>query len=286
MEQIVYLNGSLVPRSEAKISPFDFGFLYGYALFESMRAYSGKVFRLNRHLDRLACSAEVLELKLPQIDFQKAVYDMLEANSLTDARIRLTVSLGEGEATPDPSTCINPTVFITASSYTPLSEAAYQKGYRAVVSPIRRNSASLIVPVKSANYLDMILARTRANNAGVDEALLLNEQEYIAEGSTSNIFVVNNGKLITPAVETGILPGVTREVILELASSLGIEAKQKPVEQEELYQADEAFLTNSIIEIVSLVEVNGNRIGSGTVETVTRKLASEYKALVKKELDL
>ncbi|MFC1999039.1 aminotransferase class IV [Chloroflexota bacterium] len=286
MEQIVYLNGSLVSRNEAKISSFDFGFLYGYALFESMRAYSGRVFRLDRHLDRLKRSAEAIGLNLPDVDLGKAVYDTLEANGLTDARIRLTVSLGEGEATPDPSMCKNPTVFITASSYVPMSDAVYQKGYSAIVSQIRRNSTSPLSQVKSANYLDMILAKAQVKDGGADEAILLNEKGYVAEGSTSNVFIVSSGKLITPSVDSGILPGVTREVVLELASSFGIGAEERPVEPEELYQADGAFLTNSIMEIMPLVEVDGKRVGSGLVGLVTGKLISEYKAFARKELDL
>jgi branched-chain amino acid aminotransferase group I len=286
MEQIVYLNDALILRSEAKISPFDFGFLYGYALFESMRAYSGKVFRLNRHLSRLKKSSVVLGLQLPDLNLEKAVYDTFEANHLSDARIRLTVSLGEGEATPDPSTCKNPTVFITASSYVPMPDAVYQKGYRAIVSQIRRNSTSPLSQVKSANYLDMIMARTQAKNAGGDEAILLNEKGYIAEGSTCNVFIVSRGKLITPSVDSGTLPGVTREVMVELALSLGIGVEVSPVKLDELYLADEAFLTNSIIEIMPLVAVDNKRIGSGAIGAITSRLMNEYKALVKKELDL
>jgi branched-chain amino acid aminotransferase len=286
MEQIVYLNGSLIPRSRAKISPFDFGFLYGYALFESMRAYSGRVFRLNRHLERLARSAEILGINLPEVDLQKAIYDTLEANGLINARIRLTVSLGQGEATPDLSTCENPTVFITANTYTQLPEAAYKKGFRSVVLQIRRNSASPLSQVKSANYLDMMLARTQANNAGADEALLLNEQGYVAESSTSNVFIVSKGRIITPSIDSGILPGITRDVILELASSLRVEAEQRSVELNELYACQEAFLTNSVIEIMPLVEADGRRIGSGTVGAITGKLMYKYKTLIKEELGL
>jgi len=275
MEQIVYLNGSLVPRSEAKISPFDFGFLYGYGLFESMRSYGGRVFRLDRHIARLKKSSETIGLNLPNVDLEKAVYDTLKSNGLTDARIRLTVSQGEGEATPDPSTCENPTVFITASNYAPVSDAAYQKGYRAVVSQIRRNSTSPLSRVKSANYLDMILARGQAKDAGADEALLLNEKGYVAEGSTSNVFIVSSGKLITPSVDSGILPGVTLAVVLELALSLGIGADIRPVELNELYEADEAFLTNSVAEIMPLVQVDGKGIGSGSVGSITSKLINE-----------
>jgi branched-chain amino acid aminotransferase len=244
------------------------------------------VFRLNRHIARLEKSSKAIGLNLPDVDFEKAVYDTIKANGLTDARIRLTVSLGEGEATPDPSTCASPTVFITASSYVPVSDAAYQKGYRAVVPAIRRNSTSPLSQVKSANYLDMILARGQAKDAGADEALLLNEKGYVAEGGTSNVFIVSAGKLITPSADSGILPGVTLAVVLELALSLGIGADIRPVELTELYEADEAFLTNSVVEIMPLVEVDGKGIGSGSVGAITDKLMIEYKTFARKELDL
>ncbi|MFC1978812.1 aminotransferase class IV [Chloroflexota bacterium] len=286
MEQIVYLNGSLIPRSGAKISPFDFGFLYGYALFESMRAYSARVFRLDRHIARLKRSSKVLGLGLPDVDFSKAVYDTIEANGLSEARIRFTVSLGEGEANPDPTTCKNPTVFIAASGYIPLSDAVYHKGFSVVVSQVRRNSALPLSRVKSANYLDMILARAQAKESGADEAILLNDRGCIAEGSTSNVFIVSAGKLITPSLDSGILSGVTREAVLELASCFGIQAEERFVEQEDLYEADEAFLTNSVIEIMPLVEVDGKPVGLGSIGPITGRLIIEYKALARKELDL
>ncbi len=286
MEQIVYLNGSMVPRSEARISPFDFGYLYGYGLFESMRTYGGRVFRIIRHIDRLKRAADVLGMRLPDVDFEKAVYDTLRANNLSEARLRLAVSPGEGEAAPDPSTCKNPTVFISANAYTPMSDETCNRGFRAALSDIRRNSTSPLSQLKSANYLDMILARTRARNAGYDESLLLNDRGHLAEGSTSNVFIVSGGKIASPSVDDGILPGVTREAVLELASSVGIEAEERPVELEELYQADEAFLTNSVIGIMPLVEVDDRCIGSGSAGTITGRLMSEFKALIEKELGL
>lgn len=286
MEQMIYLNGLLVSRKDATISPFDHGFLYGYSLFETMRAYRGHVFRLERHLARLARSARIVGLELGIFDLEKATYETLEANNLMSARVRLTISRGEGEMTPDPATCHGPTVLIVAQSYAPLPDETYQRGFKAVMSQVRQNSQSPLSRVKSANYLNNILARMEARVAGADEALLLNERGFLAEGSTSNIFLVSGGNLLTPSEESGALPGITREAVLELASALGIKAVQREVALEELWQADEAFLTNSLLEIMPVTEVGGHPIGLGIAGPVTKALIAAYKQLVRKEADL
>ncbi|TET75751.1 MAG: aminotransferase class IV [Dehalococcoidia bacterium] len=284
MEQIVYLNGALLPRGRAKISPFDHGFLYGYALFETMRAYSGCIFRFQKHLDRLTCSAELIGLPLGTFDLEKACYDTLRANSLGDARIRLTVSIGEGGNAPDPPPRPRPTVFIVATSYTPPSAEKYRNGFKAVVSSIRQNSQSPLSRLKSANYLSSVLARKEAKAAGADEALLLNERGFLCEGSTSNVFLVTANGLITPDEESGCLPGVTRQAVIELASELGISVAQREVQIEELLQADEAFVTNSLLELMPLGEVDGKPIGGerekGERDKVTERLMIGYEELV------
>lgn len=280
MEQIVYLNGSLVPRSQARISPFDLGFLYGYGLFETMRAYSGRIFRLEKHLERLLKSAKALSLPLDAFDLKRACHDTLKANKLKEARIRLTVSIGEGEATPDPPRNPRPTVFVTATKYVPLSAETYRNGYRVVVSTIDQDSQSPLSHLKSANYLNYILARREAKASGADEAILLNERGSLCEGSTSNIFLVSKKNLITPGEESGCLPGITRQVVIELAQGLGISLARREVRLEELLHADEAFLTNSIMELMPVAEVNGQRIGRGKV---TERLMSAYKEAVAEE---
>jgi branched-chain amino acid aminotransferase len=277
MEQIVYLNGSLVPRSQAKISPFDLGFLYGYGLFETMRAYSGRIFRLQKHLERLSKSAKALSLPLDAFDLKRACHDTLKANKLKEARIRLTVSIGEGEATPDLPKHPKPTVLVAATRYIPLSTEAYHKGYKAVVSTIGRDSQSPLSHLKSTNYLDNILARREARASGADEAILLNERGSLCEGSTSNIFLVSKRNLITPGEESGCLPGITRQVVIELARGLGVNLVRREVRLEELLHADEAFLTSSIIELMPVAEVNGQRIGRGKV---TERLMQAYKEAV------
>jgi branched-chain amino acid aminotransferase len=280
MEQIVYLNGSLVPRSQAKISPFDLGFLYGYGLFETMRAYSGRVFRLEKHLERLSQSAKLLSLPLNAFDLKKACYDTLRANKSKDARIRLTVSMGEGEATPDLPRQPRPTVLVTAARYVPLSAEVYRKGYKVAVSTIDQDSQSPLSRLKSANYLNHILARREVKASGADEAILLNERGFLCEGSTSNIFLVSKRNIVTPGEESGCLPGITRQVVIELARNLGISLNQREVQLDELLQADEAFLTNSIMELMPVAEVNGQSIGRGKV---TEKLIRAYKETVVKE---
>jgi branched-chain amino acid aminotransferase group I len=280
MSDIVYLNGSLIPRSQARISALDYGFLYGFGLFETMRAYEGRVFRLDRHLNRLARSAEVLGLPLPATDLRSAVMATIQANQLGDARVRIAVSIGEGGIVPDPSTCDQPTVLILAGHYQPYPEQVYEKGFKAIVSSIHRNSQSPLSRLKSANYLESMLARQEARAAGVDEALCLNEKGLLAEASMSNVFLVTNGTLRTPGPGSGILPGITREAILELAPSLAISTLEDDVRQDELFQAQEAFLTNSLIEVMPLTEIDGKPVGSGRPGPLTRRLAAAYKRLV------
>jgi branched-chain amino acid aminotransferase group I len=280
MEEIVYLNDSLIPLSQARLSPFDWGFLYGYGLFETMRAYSGHIFRLEKHLARLSHSAKFLEIDCESTaNLEKALYETLQANNLSDARIRLTLSGGKGEPVPDPLAPRTPILFITARSYTPYPRQIYEQGFKAIVSNIWRNTQSPASTMKSLNYMDNLLARREAKLAGVDEAILLNEQGFLAESSTSNIFLIKGNNLFTPSQDSGVLPGVTREVVLELAHSSDLKAVEKKIALEELLQADEAFLTNSLVEIMPITLVSGQVIGSGKAGTMTLRLMNAYKEL-------
>jgi len=290
MEEIVYLNGVLIPRSEARVSVFDHGFLYGYGLFETMRTYRGKIFLLERHLKRLLGSAETIGLasNLSGIDLGRACQDTLRANGLEDARLRLTVSRGEVDTFPETGISSTPTVLVTAKGYTPLSAGIYNRGFKAGVSSLRRCRQSLISRIKSANYLISVLARMEAEAYGLDEALLLNESGFIAEGSISNIFFATSSSLVTPPLESGILPGITREVVIEMADTLGINVAERDVRLADLGQFDEAFLTNSVIEIMPLVAVRDDAgqtvtIGLGKPGKVTRRLMSAYKEMVERE---
>lgn len=283
MTEIIYFNGHLVPRAEAKLSPFDHGFLYGYGLFETMRAYEGHIFRLDRHLTRLRCSAESLGLraKLDAFDLENACVETLQANKLKDARVRLTITAGEGDMTPDLSTCSNLTVLVAARNFVPLPPERYEQGFKAALSFLRRDSQSPLSRLKCTCYVSNILARMEAKAAGCDEAIMLNELGYIAEGSTANIFLVSEGELSTPSLESGILPGITREVVLEIARDLNIKMVERQVELGELSGAEEAFVTNSIIEVMPLTRLNGEPIGTGKPGKLTRNLMAAYKELVK-----
>ena len=219
-------------------------------------------------------------------DYEEAVYKTLKANNLTDARIRITVSAGEGEITPDPSTCLEPTVFIVAQNYSPPSDETYQHGFNAIVSEIRQNSMSPLSRVKSANYLINILARLHARIAGADEALLLNEHGHVCEGSISNVFMISNNTLITPLESCGVLPGITREAVLDMACKLGISTVEREIDLRELLEADEAFITNSLIEIMPLTVINNRPIGTSKAGHITAVLMSSYKELVHGELEL
>ena len=287
MVETVYLNGRLVPRFEARLSPFDHGFLYGYGLFETMRAYDGHIFRLDSHITRLRCSAEsiglthsILTTEEGKQSLKAACLATLEANELKDARIRLTVSAGEGDMTPDPGTCSSPTILITARSLVPLPPEKYETGFRATVSFLRRNTQSPLSRLKSTCYMENVLARTTARTAGYDEAIFLNEQGYLAEGSMTNIFLVSHGQLITPCFESGVLPGITRDAVLDIARTSNIKATERWVELNELVEAEEAFLTNSILELMPLVTLEGRPIGSSRPGKLTKDLLFAYRKLV------
>jgi len=289
--EIIYLNGRLVPRFEAKLSPFDHGFLYGYGLFETMRAYNGHIFRLDSHVTRLRCSAEsiglthsILTTDEGKQSLKVACMATLEANELRDARIRLTVSAGEGDMTPDPGTCPKPTILITARNLAPLPPEKYETGFKAAVSFLRRNSQSPLSRLKSTSYMENVLARMTARAAGYDEAIFLNEQGYLAEGSTTNVFLVSHGELITPSFESGVLPGITRDAVLEIARDSNIKATERWVELNELIEAQEAFVTNSILELMPLVSIEGRPIGPGKAGKLTGDLLFAYRKLVDETL--
>jgi branched-chain amino acid aminotransferase len=289
MEEVVYLNGAFIPVSQARISIHDHGFLYGYGLFETMRAYHGKIFLLERHLKRLLDSVEIIGLEsgLASVNLGAACRETLRANELDNARLRLTISNGETASFPWTGTGGTPTILVTAVSYLPYPEEKYNQGYRVGIASVRR-CRSLISRIKSTNYLVSILARMEAEAHGLDEALLLNDQGFIAEGGSSNVFFVEGSSLVTPSLESGILPGITREVVMELAEAMGISVTEGDVGLFDLARFDEAFLTNSVMEIMPLVAVRGGdgqdiTIGSGKTGIITKRLMAAYKELVEKE---
>jgi branched-chain amino acid aminotransferase len=283
MEEIVYLNGKLIPRSQAKISVLDYGFLFGFGLYETIRAYHGKPFRLDNHIARMRYSAERLGIAIKPAEIRQAVKDTVKANGFADTRIRITVSIGEGTITPNLASCVEPTIAVLVTEYHPPAPEKYRNGFQVIVSSIRRNSRSPVTYMKSANTMEAMLARQEARKKGADEALFLNEKGFLTEASGSNLFIVKDGILMTPRFETGILPGVTRVAVFEVASQSGIKLKEKNVRLDELLQADEAFITNSLIEIVPVTEVGGKKIGTGKPGPITKRVSKGYKEMVKKE---
>ncbi len=277
MNEIIYLNGFLMPIEQANISVLDYGFLYGYGLFETMRAYSGHIFLLDRHLERLNNAVKILGISIEEQDIKTAIRDTLKANNLDNSRIRLTVTPGKGTMVPNPDTCSEPTILILATHFQPYSEQIYNRGYTAIISNIRRNSQSFLCNIKSVSYLESIMAKQEAKKAGADEAIFLNDHGLLAEASMSNIFLVTNNALRTPAINSGILPGITRKFILELAGQSGVTVIEEDIELKDLFAAQEAFLANSLIEIMPLVSLEHTTIGTGTPGHITRKLMQSYK---------
>ena len=284
MTETVYLNGALVPRSEARLSIDDHGFLYGYGLFETMRAYNGVIFLLDCHLRRLAEGAGAIGLadRLAGIDLAQACRDTLAANGLKEARLRLTVSGGAGTALPWVEVGGEPTVLVTARPYQPPPPKKYEEGFCVLLSSQRRCRTSL-AQVKSVSYLASVLARREAADAGCDEALLLDEAGFIAEGAVSNVFFVRAGRLLTPSLESGVLPGVTRQAVMELAVAGGIEVAGGETAPADLEHCAEAFLTNSLMEVMPLVAVREGDseiiIGDGQPGPVTRRLMDDYRRM-------
>lgn len=290
MEELIYINGTLVPRSEAHISVSDHGFLYGYGLFQTVRAYNGKLFLLDRHIKRLHEAAEVIGLgkKVAELDLEKACLDTLKANELQDARVRLTVTNGDGAALPWVEAGGAPNIVVTAVPYTPFTAQKYDEGFKVGIASVRRSRQSVVSSMKSINYLLNVMARMETAGRGLDEALLLNDDGFIAEGGGSNIFFVKDSKLVTPGLNSGIIPGVTREVVIELADSLGIIVSEGTVGIGVIRKCDEAFMTNALIEIMPVTAFSDESgqvvtIGGGKPGAVTRKLMEAYREKVESE---
>ena len=277
---MIYLNGKLIPDGEVCISPSDRGLLLGDGLFETMRAYKGDIFRVGAHLKRLMAGAEILGIGVPvdEEDLLRALSRTLEANGLaqSDASLRLTLTRGTGPRGLIPSPDAQSTLLITAidlSTDTPSQVIA-------IIANLRRNEHSPLANLKTLNYLDNVLARKEAIEIGADEALLLNTAGNLAEASAANLFAVFDGVLHTPPLGDGALPGITRAVVLELAWGLGIPVMEVSLAPGQLFTAQEAFLTNSLIEIQPLAMVNGRRIGGGEAGEMTRCLQSAYRKSV------
>lgn len=285
--EYVYFNGRVVPAGEARVSVADRGFLYGDGVFETLRAYEGRVFQLAEHVARLFRSASLIGLDLPwaPATVEAAVEVTIQANGLRDAYVRVTVSRGEGFGIEIPS-LVSPTLVVNARPLA-IDPQVYLKGIRSVVAQTRRNLPSAVpLEAKSLNYLNNILAYREARAAGAQEAIMLNAGGVVAEGSMSNLFVVSQGRILTPPVEAGIFPGLTRETVMRLARQMSLPVEETLFGPDRLLSAEEVFVTNSIREVVPVVEVNGISIGEGKPGRVTRRLLEAYRTLVRRTLGL
>lgn len=280
----IYLNGKLVDKEKAHISVFDHGLLYGDGVFEGIRTYDGLIFRLNEHMDRLYRSAAAIELKIPMTKARmvEAIIETLKANNLTDAYIRLVVTRGFGDLGLDPRKCSAPTVFIITDKIKLYPRKYYQEGLEIITANTRRNFPKALDPrIKSLNYLNNILAKIDAIKAGTEEAIMLTHDGYVAECTGDNIFIVKDGVLMTPPVEIGALEGITRDAVINLAKKAGIDFTEKLLRVEDLYSADEVFLTGTAAEIIPVVKIDKRMIKAGKPGKVTLKLWEEFRALTK-----
>jgi len=282
-ELLVYIDGEYYPKSQAKISVYDHGLLYGDGVFEGIRAYNGVVFKLKEHIDRLYRSAHAIMLQIPvsKEEMIKIVLETLRKNQLKDAYIRLVVTRGVGDLGLDPRKCQKPTIIVITDTIALHKSEAKEKGITAMLTWVKRDPVDATThEIKSLNYLNSILAKIEANINGVDEAICLDKNGYICEGVAENIFIVKNGKIYTPPSYTGALPGITAEAVKELAKSLGYEVIEKNITPYELFTADEVFFTGTAAEIIPVREINKRQIGNGKPGPMTRRLMEEFPKLV------
>jgi len=282
----VYVNGKLLDKEQAAISVYDHGFLYGDGVFEGIRSYAGKVFRLRRHLDRLWCSAKAIWLEIPMTKeaLARAIEDTLAVNGIQDGYIRVVVSRGAGTLGLDPDRCSNPQVIVITDRIALYPDEVYREGLEIItVSTVRNHPAALSPRVKSLNYLNNILAKIEGKQAGCVEALMLNHKGEVAECTGDNVFLVRDGTLLTPPIDAGILEGVTREAAMELAREAGIEVREIALTKHDVYIADECFLTGTAAEVVPVVKVDSRTIGDGTPGPITRDLIERFHKLTRNE---
>jgi branched-chain amino acid aminotransferase len=277
----IFIDGKYLPEEDAKISVFDHGLLYGDGVFEGIRVYGGKIFRLEQHLDRLNTSAKAIMLQLPMTKaaLTEACRETCRQNKITDGYIRLVVTRGVGNLGLNPFTCKKPSVIIIAATIELYPEKVYREGINLITAGTQRNSPNAVNPaIKSLNYLNNILARIEAVNAGTVEALMLNGEGYVAECTGDNVFIFRGGKLETPPVSAGALDGITRRVIMELAP-----VTEKNMTRYDVMTADECFLTGSAAEIVPVATLDGRPIGTGNPGPVTLKLMEDFRKLTRSE---
>ena len=280
----IYIDGKYYDEKSAKISVFDHGLLYGDGVFEGIRAYHGRVFKLKEHIDRLFCSAKALLLSVPfsTARMTEAVLETCRRNKLRDGYIRLVVTRGVGGLGLNPNRCKRPSVIIIADKIQLYPPEMYQRGLEIITVPTTRNLHSALNPaIKSLNYLNNILAKIEANNGGSEEAIMLNAEGFVSECTGDNIFIVKGGQLFTPPLSAGALYGITRGVVMDLAREAGRTVGEPNLTRYDLFNADECFLTGTGAELIPVVRIDGRVIGTGKPGPVTRKLVKDYHALTK-----
>ncbi len=283
-EFLVYINGEYFPKSQAKVTVFDHGLLYGDGVFEGIRAYSGVVFKLREHIDRLYQSAHAIMLEIPlsKEEMIQAILETLKRNNLREAYIRPVVTRGPGDLGLDPRNCQDPTIIIITETLTLHNAEVKEKGARTIITWVRRDSIDATShEIKSLNYLNSILARIEANNAGVDEAICLDKYGFVCEGSVENIFIMNECTIFTPPTSIGALPGITRKRIAKLLKELGYEVIERNISITELFAANEVFFTGTAAEIVPVVEISKRKIGNGLPGPITKQIMHEFEKIKK-----
>ncbi|MGO4791375.1 branched-chain-amino-acid transaminase [Paenibacillus sp. 2KB_20] len=282
-EQWIHLDGEFVTKENAKVSVFDHGFLYGDGIFEGIRIYNGNIFKCKEHLDRLYDSAKSIDLVIPLAydELLEATAETIRRNDMRNGYIRIVVSRGAGNLGLDPRRCPKPTVLIIVEQLAIYSEEAYLNGLKAVSVAQRRNIPDALNPkIKSLNYLNNILVKIQSNFAGADEAIMMNAQGYVTEGSGDNIFIVKNGVVTTPPCYLGALEGITRQAIIDLCDKLGIKLKEEPFSMHDVYIADEVFFTGTAAEVIAAREIDGRMIGKGQAGPITLQLLEEFRKIV------
>src|SRR5438876_6915109 len=280
----IFVDGKYFDERDAKVSVFDHGLLYGDGVFEGIRAYNGRVFKLKEHIDRLFCSAKAILLTIPMshAEIMRAVVAACRLNKIQNGYIRLVVTRGVGTLGLNPRSCKNPSVICIADKIQVYPAELYSRGMDIVTVPTVRNLHSALNPaIKSLNYLNNILAKIEANNAGVEEAVMLNAEGFVSECTGDNIFVIKEGQLMTPPLSAGALYGITRRVVMEIAEESGLKVTEPNLTRYDLFNADECFLTGTGAELVPIVKIDGRVIGEGKPGPITTRLVTQYHALTK-----
>ncbi len=279
---VIYIDGQFLSEEEAKISVLDHGYLYGDGVFEGIRMYSGCIFKLKEHIDRLYDSARAIMLDIPmgKDELISAIVDTVKKNNLSDGYIRVVVSRGVGDLGLDPRKCSRPTVVVIADKIKLYPEELYKNGLEIITVPIRRNIPEAVNPqVKSLNYLNNILAKIEAIHRGYEEALMLNHEGYVAECTGDNIFMIKGNNLVTPPTSVGVLKGITARTVMDIALKIGMEVREERFTRYDLYTSEEVFLTGTAAEIIPVVKIDDRIIGDGRPGSRTWQIIDRFRQL-------